>query len=306
MKPVTWVTFVVDDTNMPCRLDRFLVDQLPTLSRRAAIHMIERGMVHVDGKPANKGSQLKVGTRVDVAEEMLSSAPVPQRELQFDLIRETHALVAVNKAAGMPSHPLLPGERNTTANALVAHFPECAHASTDLREGGLIHRLDRHTTGVLIAARSKRAYLEHRRYFGRGDVTKTYWAVIHGRFDRQVTVDLPIESMPNDRTRVRAVDPLADSQAQPASTDLRPLCHNNTFSLIEARTSTGRRHQVRVHLAHLGHPLLGDELYGGESFSGLGGAFLHARCVALPTVTFVAPLPSDRERLLAELNLTFA
>jgi 23S rRNA pseudouridine1911/1915/1917 synthase len=220
------------------------------------------------------------------------------------LLYVDEAIVAMVKPPGMPTHPLRPGERGTLANALVARHPECAEVSDDPREGGVAHRLDRDTSGVVLAARSRVAWTSLRRAFADGAVAKEYLALVAGQPAAHGRIDAPIVHV-GKRARVARS---RDLDAQPAATAYEVLAHGHDLSLLRATTSSGRMHQVRVHLMHLGHPIVGDALYGGPPPApGTHGHFLHASAITFPHPTtgkrlsLEAPLPPDRAAALLHL-----
>lgn len=274
------------------RLDVWLRARFPGWSRRRIARALDEGRVRVDGRAAKKGRIVAAAMRVSLAgppdtpENLL---PEPE-DLSVAWIHEDEALVALSKPAGMPSHPLRAGERGTAANALVFRYPECAGASADPREAGLCHRLDTGTSGALLAARTRDAYLAVREAFRAGEVEKAYLALVAGA--------------PGER-EVRA--PVQD-HGLPAETRFHPVERLGEWSLVRCLTRGGQRHQVRVHAAAAGHPLAGDARYGGAALAGLDGFFLHAECMRLrhPTtgaaIEIRAPLPRDREALLAALR----
>jgi 23S rRNA pseudouridine1911/1915/1917 synthase len=278
--------------------------------------------VRVDGRVGRKGLLLAAGAHVDVAAPPARGdelRPVAQPELALDVVFTDDAMVAVCKPAGMPTHPLRAGERGTAANAIVARWPECAGASDDPREGGVAHRLDVDTTGVLVAARSRDDWRALRRAFTGGRVDKVYLALVVGAPPERGEVRAPLAHA-TART-VRAVDAdapplgaraaitrfevLARSSGDALAQAGVVLARDGGVALVRATTSTGRMHQIRAHLAHAGWPLVGDERYGGPARS--GGHVLHARSVTLPhprsgkPVLIEAPLPADRAALIDAL-----
>jgi 23S rRNA pseudouridine1911/1915/1917 synthase len=300
------ITLSVKAEHRGLRLDRFLKDALPGISGGSLRRLLDQGKVLLDGAPAQKGDRLRPDQRVIVAVAAADERPLPQPSLALDVLDVTPALVAVNKPPGMATHPLLPGELDTVANALAARFPECVTASDNAREGGVVHRLDWGTSGVLLAARSAAVYRRLRAMFGAGKVIKRYLALVSGRLAERCEVTLPLRTRAGDRRRVSV--PRQLDEGQPARSEVEPLAalaHDTT--LVAVHCSTGRRHQVRVHLATLGHPIIGDELYGGPQLAAApcdpqDGAFLHAASVELGDEHFGAPLPAARLALLRSLG----
>lgn len=304
---------VVSVADERARLDQFIARRTGC-SRAEARRLIDDGKVRVNGRRAAKGLLLSAGARVELegappSDEQKRPVPQPERALTVLLVDE--ALVALNKPAGEPSHPLRPGERGTLANALVARYPECASVADDPREGGLAHRLDIDTSGVILAARTRPAWQALRRAFSSGQVEKEYWALVAGAPPDAGDIDAPLAHA-TART-VKAVEQdeqwlnlsYSTSLARPAHTHFEVLARGPDVALVRARTRTGRMHQVRAHLAHLGHPLLGDALYGGPPApGGASGHVLHAARITFPhptsgaATTLSAPLPPDRARLI--------
>jgi 23S rRNA pseudouridine1911/1915/1917 synthase len=232
--------------------------------------------------------------------------PIAEPEQPLGMLYLDEVLVALDKPAGQPTHPLKLGERGTLANALVARYPECAEVSDDPREGGVAHRLDRDTTGIVLAARTRQAWLALRRAFSSGQVEKEYWAVVAGTPSDEGEVDVPLAHARDPRK----VEPAPLGQGRPATTKFAVLARAAGVALVVARTRTGRMHQVRAHLAFAGHPLIGDPLYGGPPGPApLTGHFLHARAVTVPhplrgtALRLESPLPEDRQAALAALGL---
>lgn len=282
------------------RLDAFIAKMLSVSGNRAR-RLIEAGHVRVDGKLAKKGQLLSPGSEVTGPEpEALQTAPVPQPDAPLVILYEDDRLVVVDKPAGWPSHPLHPREIGTVANALVARVPACAMASIDAREGGLVHRLDAGTSGALVAAKTREAYLALRAAFSDGEVHKTYWALVEGRPTRAT---MAIEAPLITRGGLAKID-YEDEDALPARTELRVLETGPDVSLVEATAHTGRLHQVRAHLAHLGHPLVGDFRYGAPPRDAVPQqAMLHASSIVLPhpadgrSLRVTAPVPVERRTL---------
>ncbi len=271
------------------RLDRVLQKHMGGGSRRDVARLISEGRVRVNGKIARKGHLLAAGACVQVAggiPEPVIAYPDPQPDLLLELLFEDADLVAINKPAGMFSHPLRPGETGTLANGLVARFPDCRDAG-DPREAGLVQRLDIGTSGVILAARHRDAYQALRGEFKGKRVRKEYLALVEGA------------------TGPGGCDaPVAGSEAFTEWTVERKLAG---FTLLRCVSYTGRRHQVRVHLARCAGPIYGDREHGATTDSDTG-AFLHAETVRIAhprtkSELFIrAPLPAARAALLDQIG----
>jgi 23S rRNA pseudouridine1911/1915/1917 synthase len=304
----TPLEFAVAEEETEVRLEHFVRRHIPGISRGSVQRLLERELVLVDGVRQPKGFRLRAGQRVVVAAGARSETPVPQPEMELSILEVLPWLVVIDKPPGVPCHPLVPGETDTVANALVARFPECATASPVAREGGLVHRLDATTSGVLLAARSPEAYGRLRGFFSASQVVKHYLALVAGSVTGSGEVRLALRTMPGDRRRMQAVATAEHAEAASAVTEYQPREVVGALSLVDLRARTGRRHQIRVHLAYVGHPLAGDALYGGPGLPGLEGAFLHASRVELVAegVSFAAELPADRRELLRRLGFRSA
>jgi len=290
------------DVDASARLDAFVHAALAPTSRRLVHALIAEGAVRVNGRRAAKGLRLRPGDRVTVP--ALPSAIAPEPELSLPVVHEDDALVVVEKPGGMPSHALDPRQRGTAAGFLVARYPEMA-AVGDLLAPGLVHRLDTGTSGLLAAARTASAHAALRDALRRHVVEKRYLAVVAGRADRldRRRVDVPLAHDPGDRRRMTTV--VGDRRAWPAETWLEVVSVGDDRSLVQATIRTGVTHQVRAHLAHLGHPVLGDVVYGGASAELAPGRHaLHAAALALPhplerrTLRVEAALPRDLRALI--------
>jgi 23S rRNA pseudouridine1911/1915/1917 synthase len=306
------VKFTVAGAEDRDRLDQFVARRCKC-ARAEARRLIEDGAVKVNGRRGVKGTLVSAGAEVEVDRSPPTAdqkRPLPEPDRPLQLLHEDAQLVAANKPAGMPTHPLRVGERGTLANALVARHPECAQVPDDPREGGVAHRLDTDTSGVVLAARTREAWLALRRAFSTGQVEKEYWALVSGAPPDEGEIRAALAHA-GDPRKVEAVSEYADHpvRARPAVTRFEVMARGADVALVRARTSTGRMHQIRAHLAHAGHPLVGDTLYGGPPApTGLVGHFLHARAISFPhpatgdRLTIEAPLPEDRARLLEFLT----
>jgi 23S rRNA pseudouridine1911/1915/1917 synthase len=259
------------------RLDR-AVARLFGVTRGRAMEWIAEDRVRVDGRRASKGAQVGPGARLEVRRPP-SDAPVPQPELPIRIVHADAHLIVADKPAGMASHPLKPGETGTAANALVGRFPELAAVGPSPREGGLVHRLDTDTSGLLLAARNEAAHAMLRAQFSARTVEKGYLALVAGELHAGGEIDVPLAHDPRDARKVRPASDTAWAEAhgaRPATTRFEPVARRPGFTLVGVKIATGVLHQIRAHLAFIGHPLAGDALYGGPDLPGLSRHFLHA------------------------------
>jgi len=296
------------------------------VSRRAASELISSGRVHVNGRRYRKGEPIAAGDRVEVIPTGAADAIAPNHDLKIDILFEDAALIVADKPAQMPCHPLRADERNTLMNAIVATYPGTAHVGDKPLEGGLVHRLDNGTSGALIIARNADAFMTMREALRTGRVTRRYRALVAGRVDRTVPsieIATPIaHHVKNPRkmviveasarmigAAVATVSTRYRSTPRPAFTKVEPLSYENDFTMVMATPRTGSRHQIRVHLASIGYPIAGDELYGGPPLAGLvaGRFWLHLAELEFESpaggnVKVVAPIADDLEDSIARLR----
>ena len=262
------------------RLDLYLASRLPDLSRTRIQELIDQGCVRVSERLARRAHRVMAGDIIEI--EVLPRPPLRAgpEEIPIDVLYEDEDVIAVNKPAGMVVHAGAGATRGTLVNALLHHFGTLSTVGGNLRPG-IVHRLDRGTSGAMIVARNDVAHRVLGEQFRSRAVKKTYIALLHGRLARDAgTIDRPITRDPQRRTRMTAR--LGNGRA--AQTDWRVLLRLGNFTLVEAQPRTGRTHQIRAHFVAAGHPLVGDTLYGaprqvragGASLKPLGRVFLHA------------------------------
>ena len=295
----------VSEEDVGERIDVVLARRIPHLSRARAKALVEEGVARVGGRVVKKSHLLASGDRVVV--EVLPKAAdfyaAPDPDLPLQVLTETDEYVIVDKPAGVPSHPLQEGELGTIAGALVARYPEMREVGYRRREPGILHRLDTNTSGVMMAARNEDAFAHLRAELRAGRIEKRYLARVVGEVVAPQSIEMPIANDPRDTRRVRAcVDPreIRRLEAKPAVTevvDSRPAAHG---SLCELRANHARRHQIRVHLAAIGHPLLGDTLYGGPALEAPKHHLLHALSIRVGSRTTRSP---DWEHVDSKLTI---
>lgn len=291
------------------RLDRVLTALAPEFSRNYLSQLVADGAVHVNGAPALKPAhKVRAGDVLSIAlrPTPMSQAFVPQAMPLAVLFEDEHMLV-IDKPAGLVVHPAPGHWSGTLLNALLARDAR----AVQLPRAGIVHRLDKDTSGLMVAARSRQAMDALVAAIAARQVRREYLALAHrpwrGAPERQVNA--PIGRDPRNRLRMAVVD-LARHPGKPARTDITLLHSGEHGCLVRCLLHTGRTHQIRVHMAHLGHPLLADALYGGAPAAGMTRQALHARRLALAhpvsgqPLAFEAPLPADMTAALAAWGVT--
>jgi 23S rRNA pseudouridine1911/1915/1917 synthase len=297
------VSFTVEEHGK--RLDRVVRDRIPELSRTEGQRLIEAAQVTVNGRKRKPAYRVAVGERVVVTlppEE--PEIPVRPEPIPLDVIFEDDHVIAVNKPAGMVVHPAPGHPDGTLVNALLAHCPLIAEAGQRER-AGIVHRLDKDTSGVLVVAKNEEALLALHEQFRRREVDKTYLALVMGCVEpSEGIIEVPIGRDPKDRQRMTAL-----AEGKYARTRYRVVRFFRRHTLLEVHPYTGRTHQVRVHLSWLGYPVVGDKRYGRRQQQLLKDRhFLHAHRLSLthPTtgeqMTFEAPLPTELHDVLQRLR----
>ncbi len=299
------------------RLDAFLSAQLPFLSRRELADALGAGCFTRNGRPARKGERLAEGdvVRFSGPSARLSDKPIPVATLQVPLIHEDEHLLALNKPAGMDCHGFSGQDKATLANFLIARWPELGGVGKSRWEPGLVHRIDRDTSGLVLVAKSQAVFDELRSQFRRRIVKKIYSALVWGSIAEQGTIAFPLAHDSSDRRKMRAVTApgksAAKQKAWPAVTRYRKLVEKKGMSLLQLEMETGVTHQLRAHLASIGHPIVGDALYdvAEQENLGLTRHFLHAselrfiHPVFENVVNLKAALPADLTAVLSRLKI---
>jgi 23S rRNA pseudouridine1911/1915/1917 synthase len=289
---------LVDNALAGSRIDHVVAAAVAGLGVAGARRVVAAGGARVDGRVARKGDRAVLGQTIDIDEAAVGAAaagaPIqPDPEVAVGWLYVDDALVAIDKPGGVPSHPLRAGERGTAANAIVARYPECAEASPDAREGGLGHRLDNETSGVLVGARNRAAWEGLRAAMRADSCRKTYLAEVVGAPPDTGASTAPIGRAGRRGGRVRVG---GGRQPLAARTEWQVVERRGATTLVRARLHAGRAHQVRAHLADAGFPIVGDEVYGqvaetpGLRLHALDISFRHPTTGA--TLLIAAPPPA--------------
>jgi 23S rRNA pseudouridine1911/1915/1917 synthase len=277
------------------RLDVFVARRLPELTRSRVRRLIDDGMVRADGHLAKASLRLDAGQRVYVEVPPAREGTAQPEQIALDVIFEDGDLLAINKPAGMTVHPS-PGHLTATlVNAILAHCDDLSGIGGVMRPG-IVHRLDRDTSGVILVAKNDAAHNALARQLKEREVEKTYMALVEGTpKPAEGVIDAPIARDPRNRQRMSIVEGGRESV-----TSYRLVDRFSGYSLVEARPKTGRTHQIRVHLAAIGHPIAGDRVYGKGSRD-FPRHMLHAWRIA-----FAHPRTGERMELEAPLPADFA
>ncbi|MCI7473028.1 MAG: RluA family pseudouridine synthase [Clostridiales bacterium] len=288
------------------RADQFLARMLPELTRSAAQRLLEEGAVTLNGLPVKKNYKTNAGDELVLALPDPAPIDVLPQDIPLDVIYEDDDVIAVNKPVGLVVHPAAGHPDGTLVNALLYHCGNSLSGINGELRPGIVHRIDRDTSGLIIAAKNDFAHLSLAEQLQDHSLYREYEAVCVGNLkDKSGTVDAPIFRHPTDRKKM-AVNKL---QGRRAVTHWSVLEHLNGYTHIQCRLETGRTHQIRVHMAYMGHPLLGDVVYGSKKpWPGLAGQCLHARRLSFihprigERVTLECPLPRWFEAVLTRLR----
>ncbi len=281
------------------RLDKFLAEAIPALSRSQAKRLIDAGLVQAEALRLKASTPLPSGTTLTIT---LPATPSPKprpQAIPLDILFEDNQLIILNKAAGLVVHPAAGHAQDTLVNALLSHCPKLA--SLDDERPGIVHRLDKDTSGVMVVAKTQGALQSLQKQFKARSVQKIYLALVHGQPQApQGIIDVPLGRHPQHRQQMAAL-----ASGRPARTRYTLLQQWKDYSLLKVELETGRTHQIRVHLAWLGNPVVGDTVYGRrKNLLSLSRQFLHASQLSLKhpltgqRLTFEAPLPPDLKAAL--------
>jgi len=280
------LTFTAGEAEEGRRLDRAIAEVSEGLSRSAAQGLCESGAVSVNGEPAGKKRLLRQGDRVTVAIPDPAELELLPEEIPLDIVYEDSWLLVVNKPKGMVVHPAPGHDTGTLVNALLWHCKGSLSGINGVLRPGIVHRIDKDTSGLLIVAKNDEAHRGLAEQIKAHTFTREYEAIVHGHFkEPSFTIDAPIGRSPSDRKKMC----VTQKNARHAVTHVEVLEVYSGFSHVKCRLETGRTHQIRVHLSYLGHPVAGDVVYGPKKPAlDTQGQCLHAR-----TIGFVHPGPGE-------------
>lgn len=297
--------FIVEKSLPDKRLDQFLREKFPAASRAALKRLIEDGDARVDGKVVKATHSPRAGEQIEIHWPQPKAAGAQPEEMPLEVLFEDESLLVLNKPAGLVVHPSAGHEEHTLVNALLHHCRGALSGIGGVARPGIVHRLDKETSGCLVVAKNDETHLALSKQFAERQVEKIYNAIVCGEMMRvSGEIRAAIARHPSHRKRMAVRE---DDSGRAAHTQWRTLERLNGATLVEARIFTGRTHQIRVHLQFLGHPLAGDTTYGARQNKRLAEetgyqaprVMLHARRLAFThprtnkKINFVTPLPED-------------
>ncbi len=309
------LSFQVEETDADSRLDAYLAARIEAWSRARLQRLIDDGDVLVNGRTAKPSYRLHVDDEIEVELTASQAATFTAENMPLQIVYEDSDLIVVNKPAGLVVHPAAGTQSGTLANALAYHFEHLSTQAGAIRPG-IVHRLDKDTSGLLVAAKTELAHEKLADQFRSREVFKSYVALVHGVVDQESgRIEQPLARDPRNRTRMAVV-----RGGRGALSLYRVRRRYDRFTLVDVEIRTGRTHQIRVHLSWLKHPVVGDELYGSGrdntvqdlqlklEISKLGRQFLHAEQLGFrhpsteQMMRFSAAIPDELEELLTLLE----
>lgn len=298
-----FMTFTASEADGGKRLDVF-VSENADMTRSAAVKLIEAGKVLVDGKAVAKNAKLTAGNEVEVEiPEPIPMEAVPQN-IPLDIVYEDSDIIVINKAEGMVVHPAAGNYDGTLVNALLYHCGDSLSGVGGVMRPGIVHRIDKDTGGLLVVAKNDAAHVALSEQMKEHTVSRVYTAIVIGNLrDDKGTVDAPIGRNPHDRKKMAVLAP-SQGFSRHAVTHYEVLERYRGFCLVRCVLETGRTHQIRVHMAHLGHPLVGDTVYGGgrTSFEASNKSLIAGQCLFAAELSLIHPKTGELMHFSCELS----
>jgi len=276
--------------NAGTRLDIFVSEKQPQLSRTYAQKLIGEGYISVNGKAAKPGLKLEDGDAISISMPPPEPDHIEAEDIPLNIVYEDKDLLVIDKPAGMTVHPAPGNPRHTLANAVLTHFPKLP-VSGDAKRPGIVHRLDKDTSGLIIVAKNRLALANLSDQFKKHSVLKIYLVLVKGKLSpKKGFIEAPIGRDPHNRKRMAIVE-----KGRDARTEYKVIKYAGNCSLLEVRLETGRTHQIRVHLSAIGYPVVGDATYGVKS------AFTSRQFVHAHRLGFKLPSSDDYKEFTSQL-----
>ena len=300
-------TFYIDEENQSTRIDSVLSLLLAETSRSFIQKLIEDGGVVLNGEPmTSKKYKVKAGDCVELTIPEPQQLVIEPEDIPLDIVYEDDDVLVVNKPKGMVVHPAAGNYSGTLVNAIMFHCADRLSSINGIVRPGIVHRIDKDTSGLLMIAKNNKAHESLSAQLARHSITRRYKALVYNNFNEdEETADAPIGRDPKNRLR----QAVTQQNSKRAVTHWKVVERFGKYTLIEARLETGRTHQIRVHMAYIKHPLVGDPLYGpSKQAIAADGQLLHAEVLGFvhPTtgeyMEFTSPLPEDFQMILERLR----
>ena len=298
-------TYIVKQEDQGKRLDTYISNQNNDLTRTAVQRLIEQEKILVNGKKRKVAYKVTEGDMVIIEETEAQMIELKAQEIPIDIIYEDSDIIVVNKPKGMVVHPANGNPDGTLVNAIMAICKDSLSGIGGEIRPGIVHRLDKDTSGLLIVAKNDKAHVNMSEQIKNHEVKKTYIALVRGIVkENEATIDMPIGRSCSDRKKMAV-----DKNGRNAVTHIKVLKRYDKYTLLEINIETGRTHQIRVHLSHIGYPIIGDYIYSnGKNEFGVVGQCLHAKCLEFKhpvtgkEMKLEAPLPDYFEDILKKLD----
>lgn len=285
------------------RLDKFLALEYPDYSRSQLQALVKKGEVTVNGEVLKNNYILKDEDEIIINFPEPVESHIEKENIPLDIVYEDSDIIVVNKPSGMVTHPAVGNRSGTLVNALLYHCTDLSGINGELR-AGIVHRLDKDTSGLIVACKNDFAHKALSEQFANKEVNKIYYAICYGVIpNNQLRINAPIGRNPQLRQQMQVIE-----NGKDAVTNVKVLDRFRDFTLIECKLETGRTHQIRVHLAYIGYPILGDPVYGPKKVIGTHGQFLHAKKLGFyhprtkEYMEFDSPLPDYFQAMVDELG----
>ncbi len=296
--------YIAQEENSNIRLDKAISEKNSELSRVAIQRMIEEGKILVNDKKVKASYKVQKGDKISIGEEEIKEAKLEAEDIPLDIIYEDKDIIVVNKQKGLVVHPGNGNWDGTLVNAIMAHCKDLSGIGGEIRPG-IVHRIDKDTSGLLIIAKNDKAHINVSEQIKNHQVKKTYIALVRGTFkENEATINMPIARSTKDRTKMAV-----NRNGKEAITHFKVLERFSDCTLLEVNIETGRTHQIRVHMAEIGRPLIGDTVYSnGKNRFNVQGQMLHSYKLEFKhpstgkTMSLTAPLPEYFENILQELR----
>ncbi len=289
-------TYKVQNDDVGLRLDHVLMTQIfPDKSRSYVQHMIKEGHITLNGQTVKTGMVLKMGDLIEIQNVVAKKLEIEAVNLNLDIVYEDDDLAVINKPSGLIVHPASTTHEATLVHGLLHQMDELSSINGVIRPG-IVHRIDKDTSGLLVVAKNDRAHQALSEDLQQHDIERVYIALVYGQFkENEGFIDAPIARHPKNRLKMTVIP-----SGKLAKTHFKVLERFDRYSLLELKLETGRTHQIRVHMSYIGHPVVGDPIYGPKEVVGNSGQFLHAK-----TLSFMHPTKKEPMTFSADLPLEF-